>query len=1231
MKRSQDKIKDFVEPQAYDDVRDFATDPARVLAAYRFTDATSDLLASWLDALAALPNGGGAAHALAGMRGVGKSHTLATFGAIASSSALRRQITDAHVMASATRLAERRFVVARVQRGTHPTLPEELIEAFSAVFGAGIVAKWGQTPALLLKSAAAHADQVDHATLLVLIDTAYGRTARVGRDDGPLLSLLAIAAHAAHAFIGLALDDDIAGAEGVNAALTQTFGIDYLAPEHLFDVVNVHLLRKHAPARGRLHDIYLTLRQTVPEFNWSEPRFAALYPIHPLVADVATFVRLHAPNFAFLPFAAQSAARAVNRPALSLILLDEVFDANEADLRIAPELQRAFALFDELATRGVAQFPALQRLQVKLILKSLFVMSLDGRGATARELCAALLFADDAPDTTIARVAEVLACLAEASGASDLAQHEGDDQPPRYCFPVGVAESFDEALAKTAAALAPDADAPNRLLRLLAQLRYTDWPLPDDQQKAFDSGEYHLSRQLTPATATPAPTLVDCYVTWRGGARLGRFIRWPLAAAVVSNLGGQAPPLPPAGVEYEWQAILLEPGVPAEATERIAAAVAAAAQGRRAARAVLLWRPAELTADELACLCRLAALRASAALQNSGDEARLAAASLMAEARLVWTRIYVEDGVIIIDGHRFRFTAEARAAATLNATLAQVLAPLLAERYPQHPPLAAALGEHHAARLCEEFFSGTNAADPEVQRLAAQFAAPLGLAHRRGTAYVPDNTDAARAQPWAREVFALVDAAGTDETVPLAHVARALRRTPYGLLREAQMLVLAALVALRRVELVTMTGERITRRELSGGLRWHELAGVCRAAEVAHNADELTGWVRLLVVRPELPSLGHADGHETVLAALADWLAWWRADAVLKDFEELPDAGLTTRAWNMASAARRTYSAVAEAIKGALEGDVTLEEGLQRVADAFGGTPDACARSREQFAALSELTNGLARREWARAYLCGAEPTGVEQIESARRELLLMTEDPHSLFDEMLRDRFDLLWREFHARYVAHYVAQHERAVGARRPPRALEDITGGDEWREFTALAQLPFVNRRLWDEAETLLMRQTRADCALPVGVLLAEQPRCPCAFRLARADEYAEAEPRLRELAARGRDAYRRTLAHFQPHLAHALTLLAREADDPDDARRAHALAETFARADHASARLTSADVRLLMQALEHTPAPQPLRIATPRDAGGLLTHAELAGRWQQWLAELPQAQTLLEVAD
>src|SRR4051812_48460265 len=137
MKRTPDKIKDFVEAKPYDPVENYSLDLPRSLAAYRFTEVTSDLLAKWLDALANLPRNRGAARALAGLRGVGKSHTLACFGALSAIPELRTKVSDPHVGTSARRLLSRRYTVVRVERGTRPTLLHELKAAFAEAIGGG--------------------------------------------------------------------------------------------------------------------------------------------------------------------------------------------------------------------------------------------------------------------------------------------------------------------------------------------------------------------------------------------------------------------------------------------------------------------------------------------------------------------------------------------------------------------------------------------------------------------------------------------------------------------------------------------------------------------------------------------------------------------------------------------------------------------------------------------------------------------------------------------------------------------------------------------------------------------------------------------------------------------------------------------------------------------------------------------------------------------------------------
>ena len=1195
MKRAQDKIKDLVEPQAFDELLDVGADPSRALAAYRFTDVTSDLLARWLDALADLPRGQGTARALAGARGVGKSHTLAVFSALAAVPELRAALEDAHVATSARRLLNRRFAVVRVERGLKPTLLEEIADAFGGTLKTEL-AQWKQDPAALLSIAAS---RVPDSTLVLVIDTAFNRETRVARDDGPVLSELARAAQQTNAFVVLALDDDIADASGVNSVLAGSFAIDYLDPEHLYRVADQYLLRKNPQARAALHDIYLSLRSSVPGFNWSEPRFLALYPVHPLVADVAAAVRLYAPRFAFLPFAASAAARAAGRPALSLILLDEVFDRAEHELRKSPDLEDAFAAYDDCATRVVSQFPVMQRLQARLVLKSLFIHSLDGRGATAGELCAALLLRDDDGGQRAAaarRMEETLARFEEgASGRLGRAEEGGET---RFRFQISASTRFDKALADSVER-APDSPAAiNDLLRVVARARFDDWPLSGEHGETLTAAEFHIS--------------------WRGSERPGRLVWQQFADAA-------PPPLDDSFSQLDWQVVMRPPvgeqaeGPTGETTPNDGGSPPVS----------FVWRPAALTAEELNALRRLIALRSDPRLAETfGETAHAAASILNAQAQRIWTRVYIDDGALVSGQTRRTFTDEARASRTLSAALAQTFAPLFGLRYPQHPLFPETLAEQSVADLIDGFLGNADAAEAHMQHLARAFAQPLGLAVQRNGAYTFETGDEVLHSPWVRELLSLLDAVGDGEHVPAETVSYLFRREPYGLLPGAQHLVLAALVAQRRVELITRAGDHISRRTLSRSPKWEDVAGVARPAAVHQSAEDLTAWARLLTGVEHLASVATPDARAALRNALADWVEDWRSRRLLERFNALPDDALTTRAWDAAAAVRKYFGAAADAVEAALSGEVSLEEGLQRVADAFVGSPDNYARGARLLDELTSFVETHAELEGARAYLAFAEPTRRDDIESARRELLALADEPATLFDRARAARFSLLWREFRARYTEAYAEAHDAAAGAPPARPALDDLLCGSRWHDFELLSQLTLVNRRHWDEADELLRHARHARCNLPVRRLLEEQPVCACRFRLAGRGPAAGLPRALEELAARGLSSYRRTLTLFSKQLRHALDALAAREPDAETASRARALANALA-VGLIPEHLSRANVRLIDRAVRSLESPAPVRVDAPPDGRGLFTRDELAARLRQWLDELPDHPSLIEI--
>ncbi len=264
----------------------------------------------------------------------------------------------------------------------------------------------------------------------------------MARDDGPYLGSLAVAARELNVFLALALDDDIADADGANVAVAGTYRIDYLDPENLYRVADQFVLRKKPQVGDTLREIYQALRATVHEFNWSQARFSSVYPVHPLVAEVASGVRLFLPKFAFLPFAASAAARATSRPGALARAARRGLRRDRGGLALLADLHEIFQAYDVLTECCIGQLPVMQRYQARLILKSLFVLSLDGRDVTPGEMCAALLLTDeDAGGDAPRRVAETLARFASEAPPDSFVLADGPGGENRYRFRIAVREA----------------------------------------------------------------------------------------------------------------------------------------------------------------------------------------------------------------------------------------------------------------------------------------------------------------------------------------------------------------------------------------------------------------------------------------------------------------------------------------------------------------------------------------------------------------------------------------------------------------------------------------------------------------------------------------------------------------------------------------------------------------------------------------------------------------------
>jgi hypothetical protein len=1168
MKRVQERIKDLVDIRTYETIKNFANNAAATVAAYRFTDATSDLMAKWLDEIVEISHRGrGAARALAGNRGVGKSHFFAVLGALCQHTDLRTRVGDQHAAMSAQRLVRQRYQVCGVERGLGKTLGEELRQALDKTFGAdGTV--WGDNPARMLEIAAAKTDDLP---LIVLVDSAYDRQSRIKRDDGATLGEMAEAARATRVFLAIALDDDIAGADGVNAAIARTCQIDYLDQEHLYRIVETFLYQKRPAARQILRELYQNFREAAPGFNWSEPRFVSLYPIHPVVVDVTPAVRLYAPRFAFLPFAAENAAKVLNRPAHSLLALDEVFDRIEPDLRKSAELTEIFEVYDELTTAAIAQIPIMQRLQAKLILKGLLLTSLDGRGATARELGAAMLIYDESSPASAVRKIEEIISLFAAAVAPEKLRSLAEAGEFRYSLGNSAAANFEAKLAEAAREI--DVETINSTLLRGGTARFADW---------------HFQNQ---------DDAVTLEIQWRGSKRAGEIVR-------TSDKLQKAPE------NLDWQILIQTDG----------GELGAARFPQK-----IVWQIAALRPEEQEIVRRRAALASNAALGDEfGETARAAELTFAAVLERIWTRVFLDEAVLLFENKTFRFSSEAKSARALSDAIEIALAPIFDELFPAHPHFEQALTAAEVSVIVSDLFGAANPNAAETQTLAETFAAPLGLAAKSGAYFALESDENLLRLPLVQTILETMNQ-NVGRVVPLSEMVEKLRVAPYGLSREADNLLLAALVARRRLEFVTASGDRITHRSLDLKIIWADITGVAQSAIQPRTSEELANWARLLTGEENLISV--EKNREEIVAALRKFADNWNESSVLARFEELPDIWLNVRAWRAAQRVARGFGATAEAIGEFLKNNLTLEDALERAIDAFGDAPEAVSENRREIQQLETFINAARQREAVWRYVARAETTTDAEIETLRGEILTELSIPANAFDAATTRDFENLWRDFRRAYTDFYVERHDAVMHSATRGNALENLIQTAEFVEFSGLTELPLAHENYKNKAARLKTAICAAQCSDDVREILQSQPFCACGFRLINAAEIEKLTTEFQEIVAQGRQHIRRTLTILAAPLAAALNEMAAAEANTYFAERARELAANLSKMSAELPVLSTLDLRLLNQAARQMPAAV-VRVRLPKNSNAL-TREDLRSKLNQWLDNLPNAPVLVKM--
>ncbi len=1036
----REKVKDIVEVRSFTHLYDFAADPGLTIASYHFTDVTSDLMGKWIDRIAEVKNKRGAALALAGLRGVGKSHFIAVLAALAHRIELRSQISDSHVRTRLERLSKKPFSVAFVSRGSESSLISELRTSLAHCLSIDIKELSNSLFDLLLKASEISKD----TPLLIFVDTAFGREARVDRDDGAILSEIAEAAINMGIFVGIALDDDISGADGANSSLTRWYKIDFLDQEHLYRIVDRYIFIKNDTKLSTLKDIYSDYRKAMPGFKWSEQRFTSLYPLHPATLEISPLIRLFIQDFALLGFASEAGVKIMGRPADSLIGLDEMFNDVEPRLRKDPQLKGAFEHFDALERSVVQKSPVQFRLQAKLILKGLLLLSLNGQGASAADIAASMMVFDEQdPQGGVLKVEELLEDFSEHLPDA-VSRFEDHGSKSRFCIAIGLNDDLDQAIS----VIRPDVSKDDVWLTLLNQLAERFPEIPNEESKSEWSS--------------------TCTVEWRGGMRRGQIL-WNTGMEISSDDPGKS---------LDWQVVLQRAGDEQDPQYDS-----------------LIWETPPLTPDETEIIAKYYILKSRPELRQKFLEGTSTTIHILAAAvDKICQRIFVDDASIYSDEVRIPFGCDLHSTHNLAQLFTDVLRPIFERRYPSHPYFLQPLGYKEVAQLTAAFFGGADVSNPRIQNLAQLLAEPLGLTEFSVEEYVPAHADALVNLPSVKKAFG--DWSG-DETLSLASLSARLSSPPEGLTREAQQLILAALVSQREIEFVTTTGNRISHRSLDLQIIWDDVVGASRPAEEKYSKTRLITWIQILTGNYDIKSLSSEEDKARIGESLHQWLREWTEGKILEDYESLPDESLSATSWRNAAAVRKSLGSVANVIRSYTDGSVPLEECIGSIADLFLDSDSEFERMKNDLEALREFTEQANRFRSIHKYLSEAEISENEEVENARLRLLPLIEN--SMLEVMGNaEELTTAWTDFMILYKEYYQQMHDELFVSTDRQSVSRELSGSAEWQHFEFYSLLSVFDRRIKTRVEYLFHRYRSISCRSKAIESLDTIPTCLCGLQ-------------------------------------------------------------------------------------------------------------------------------------
>jgi len=266
---------------------------------------------------------------------------------------------------------------------------------------------------------------------------------------------------------------------------------------------------------------------------------------------------------------------------------------------------------------------------------------------------------------------------------------------------------------------------------------------------------------------------------------------------------------------------------------------------------------------------------------------------------------------------------------------------------------------------------------------------------------------------------------------------------------------------------------------------------------------------------------------------------------------------LNARIWNLASRCSKTLGATAEIIRGALDGSVSLEECINRIADTFSDSVEKFQRAQSELVVIDSFIKGTPDRARILSYLSGCEITDVDEIEEMREQLYQLVDASYWNPSDASNRELGYLWIKFQRDFAENFASRHDAIMHSHSLQASYHEILRSDDWWEFENLAGISMFDPEPAVGVRSIEHKFREIDCDFNVREALQTRPYCNCSFAIADERKWEQLPEIFDASIKQALSEYRKTLSAEQNIVTPLLEKIAAESSDKDVSAAATAL--------------------------------------------------------------------------